>query len=796
MKLSHPSKLLALAVVIICSLLAAAYAAPLQTIFVQHQVDDVWTAEPMHIREFAEPFAVSGYTPQQIKTAYNLPASGGAGATIAIIIAYDTPNIRSYLEVFSAAFDLPLPTDSNFEVHKMSSSIAFNSSWSLEACLDVQWAHAIAPEAKILLVEAENPSSTALLSAIEYATSRPDVTAVSMSWGGREQPTSWLWNTYFDKPGIAFFASSGDEGAEVNWPAVSPYVVAVGGTTLNLYDNGTVISETGWSGSGGGISAYQEIPPYQTSYGLTTSKRSVPDVSYNADLATGVPVYDGSWHKVGGTSAGAPQWAAIHALGLSATNTNLYHKAKAAYSIYFRDIISGSNGYSANTGYDYVTGLGSPLTTNFRTEVTVSPALGPAGAPITLDGVGFTAGSSIDISCLNPISSTWTTVVDDWATASESFSYQTTVPDLMQNNPAGDSSPLSDSIIFRVTDNGSGNVYNATFTEYRRGLTQAGFSGAQGVFGNNTDLSGSVFVQSGGSLPVEGRWFSPGTATLFWDDINIGSVVVGENGQFSASVTVPASSVGQHTLMIRDASASFCVNLTKEPTVAVDYADVWHTSDFTVNLTPDYDVSDVYYRINNGGVYAVSVNGQPAMTSEGSGNTLEYWSIWNPFGTETQTAHQTVTGIKLDKTAPAGTITANPTAVAPAITLSLSAADDVSGVAKMRFSNDGVSWSSWEPYATAKTWTLQGENGAKNVYVQYIDNAGLTSTYSCAVTLDVPESTPTPSASVLIQSPSSTPDTEEKAGFWVTPETAGLIIGLVIAGTVILALLHKKNKSK
>ena len=120
-------------------------------------------------------------------------------------------------------------------------------------------------------------------------------------------------------------------------------VVAVGGTKLAFNPDGTFASEIGWSLSGGGPSLYENSPDYQKEYGLTNPMRCVPDVSYNADPSSGISVYySGSWYIIGGTSAGAPQWAAIHALGLTSTNNNLYQKAKSAYSSYFRDIISGS----------------------------------------------------------------------------------------------------------------------------------------------------------------------------------------------------------------------------------------------------------------------------------------------------------------------------------------------------------------------------------------------------------------------------------------------------------------------
>jgi hypothetical protein len=162
-------------------------------------------------------------------------------------------------------------------------------------------------------------------------------------------------------------------------------VVGVGGTTLNLNPSGTVSSETAWDDSGGGISAYEKEPSYQVTYGVkgTNGYRGVPDVSYNANPSTGVLVYDTTpyedetgWWIVGGTSAGSPQWAAIQALGLTASNANFYADAASVnYPSYFRDITSGSTAYySAGPGYDFVTGLGSPVTTNF-TPVSVTPTV-------------------------------------------------------------------------------------------------------------------------------------------------------------------------------------------------------------------------------------------------------------------------------------------------------------------------------------------------------------------------------------------------------------------------------------
>jgi subtilase family serine protease len=298
----------------------------------------------------------------------------------------------------------------------MSSGIPTDGGWALEISLDVQWAHAVAPDAKILLVEATSNSGTNLLAAVNYARSRSDVVAISMSWGGSEFSGESSYDSYFTSSyGATFFASSGDYGAGVLWPAVSANVIGVGGTTLTFKADGSVASETGWSGSGGGISAYVTEPGYQATYGVpgANGKRAVPDVSYDADPNSGVSVYDSTsyygsvgWWQVGGTSAGAPQWAAIQSLGLSANNNNFYQDAKSAsYSSYFRDITSGSNGYPAKTGYDLVTGLGSPFTTNYALVATpdFSISASPSALAVT---AGASGTSAITMTSLNGFSGT------------------------------------------------------------------------------------------------------------------------------------------------------------------------------------------------------------------------------------------------------------------------------------------------------------------------------------------------------------------------------------------------------
>ena len=336
---------------------------------------DYYGTSPLHVYATTGKSPV-GMTPTEIKKSYNLPDTGGKG-TIVIVGAYDDKSVAQDLADFSAAFNLPACTAKNscFRQHVMTTGAKDNSGWDLETALDVEWAHAIAPSAKILLVEATTPSGANLLKAVDYAAKQKGVSAISMSWGGKEFPEETTLDAHFKSISNApFFASSGDNGAGASWPASSPNVIGVGGTSLTLSTSGALIKESAWQGSGGGVSAYEKAPAFQLAYVISRSggMRAIPDVAYDADPATGFPiVHNGTWRTVGGTSAGAPQWAAIASLGAGATNTKFYNdKSSTRNASFFRDIVSGSNGTcgyycSARMRYDYVTGLGTPQTDDF-----------------------------------------------------------------------------------------------------------------------------------------------------------------------------------------------------------------------------------------------------------------------------------------------------------------------------------------------------------------------------------------------------------------------------------------------
>jgi nitrate reductase NapAB chaperone NapD len=277
---------------------------------------------------------LSGFTPAQVANAYGIDAitfqsgSGavipgtGAGETIAVIEAYHDPTLAADLHVFDQAYNLPDPQLTVID----QAGTQTNSTWASEESLDVEWAHAIAPGANILVVEAQSQTLADLLSAVDTARNAPGVVAVSMSWGFNEMADEASDDGHFTTPaghaGITFVAASGDNGLRtgVEYPAASPDVLAVGGTTLNLDAAGNYLSETAWQDSGGGYSRYEPEPNYQDSI-QSTGHRSDSDVAFDANPNTGVEVYEtpltggpGAWRTVGGTSLATPAWAALIAI--------------------------------------------------------------------------------------------------------------------------------------------------------------------------------------------------------------------------------------------------------------------------------------------------------------------------------------------------------------------------------------------------------------------------------------------------------------------------------------------------
>ena len=320
--------------------------------------------------------SASAYGPTQFHTAYNLPTTSASGTpTIAIVDAYDDdPNIAADLNAYDTYYNLPACTTANgcFTKINQSGGRRFSCEHELvaEIALDVETPHEICQNCKILLVEATTASYADLGTAVDEAVSQ-GANVVSNSYGGGEYSGETALDTaYYKHPGVVITASAGDSGYGVEYPAASPYVTAVGGTTLQLNSNNTWKSESAWSGSGSGCSAYEPKPSWQTDSGC--SKRMVADVSADADPNTGAAIYDSvgasgdaAWYQVGGTSLSAPLVGAVYAL-TGSTDVN-YGSTPYAHASSLHDVVLGTNGSCSTAylcyavaGYDGPTGLGTP----------------------------------------------------------------------------------------------------------------------------------------------------------------------------------------------------------------------------------------------------------------------------------------------------------------------------------------------------------------------------------------------------------------------------------------------------
>jgi subtilase family serine protease len=377
---------------------SVALAAVVAPAFAQVRFGDREATPPIRVlvRANGTPFSATptGITPAQMTVAYglNLVPNQGAGQTVGIVDAYDDPNIEADLGVFSAQFGLPACTTSNGcfkKVFESGKQPRGNTGWGTEISLDVEWVHAMAPQAKIVLVEAASASNSDLFTSVDVAIAN-GASVVTMSFSGSESSGETAFDSHFTVPGVVFFASAGDSGNAAGYPATSPYVVGVGGTTLSAQANGTYVSESAWSctrpincaiagGTGGGTSTIEPEPAFQTAV-QQTGFRTVPDISLDADPNSGVPVYDtyggGAWIQVGGTSLSSPAWAGVMAVinssrvaaGKSVMNTtaaNNVFTALYGMAADLHDVTTGTDGNcgavcKAGPGYDELTGMGTP----------------------------------------------------------------------------------------------------------------------------------------------------------------------------------------------------------------------------------------------------------------------------------------------------------------------------------------------------------------------------------------------------------------------------------------------------
>ncbi|MHB1556261.1 MAG: S53 family peptidase, partial [Isosphaeraceae bacterium] len=347
-------------------------------------------------------------TPQEMQAFYGVNSNlfsslqgqiqgNGAGQTIAIVDAYDDPNLLSDLTAFDTYFNLPAPPSfTKYSETGSTTSLpkASTNGWSVEESLDVEWAHVIAPAASIDLVEATTQIfQTDMIAAVKEAASLPGVSVVSMSFGYPELPTSQSYNSDFVTPaghqGVTFVSATSDIGSfgkggidpYSGQPAFLSNVVSVGGTSL-AQQSGFPTLETAWNQGGGGISQYVSEPSYQLAV-QNTGKRTAPDVSMDANPAFGgVAVYDSydfglqnPWNQIGGTSLATPMWAATIAIAnqgrtdvgadtLDGTAAGPQQTLQALYSLPYSDfnnVVGGGNeGFVAKAGYNLSTGLGSP----------------------------------------------------------------------------------------------------------------------------------------------------------------------------------------------------------------------------------------------------------------------------------------------------------------------------------------------------------------------------------------------------------------------------------------------------
>jgi len=327
-----------------------------------------------------------GFGPAQLRSAYKLSGRASGNPVVAIVDAYDDPTIKKDLDVYSQQYGLPILADCKTAIAKSAvpcfqklsqrGTVALpkaNGGWAMEIALDVEAVHAVCENCSILLMEATSPNMDNLMAAVDTAV-KSGAVAVSNSYGGPEFVDETKFDAHFNHPGIAFTVSSGDNGYGVQYPAASPFVTAVGGTSLFLSADGKYKNEDAWSGAGSGCSQFEHKPSWQTD--AKCPGRTVADVSAVADPATGFAVYSSTspknqkgWFTVGGTSLSSPLIAVVYALSENTPNNKQANSLP--YSLgsksNLHDVVGGSNGEcspaylcTGKTKYDGPTGLGSP----------------------------------------------------------------------------------------------------------------------------------------------------------------------------------------------------------------------------------------------------------------------------------------------------------------------------------------------------------------------------------------------------------------------------------------------------
>jgi subtilase family serine protease len=487
----------------------------------------------------------TGLPPSTIDGVYGFSSASTTGSTptIALVDAYNDPNAVGDLTTFDTQYGLPAPPSFSQVSQTGTKTLpATNASWDLEISLDIEWAHAMAPGADILLVEATTNSLTNLLAAEKYASAHAQY--VSNSWGASESSGESSNDSYFSTPGVDYFASTGDTASELSWPATSPTVTSVGGTSLTLTSGHTLAQESAWSAGGGGCSADETANPAQKTGSISCSgKRATPDFSLDADPNSGVSVYDSvtydsqsGWWTVGGTSASTAMIA-----GEAAANASTSLSAASVYggapSINLRDITLGSNGHAAGPGYDLATGLGSwSNTPGAPTGLTATGAgantinlawSAPTGAAVSSYVIWRGTASGQESTQIG--TATTPSFGDTGATGSTTYYYEVEAINSLGNGPFSSEAHATSG------SSGGGTAPVAKFTK--------SCSSASCNFTSTSTGTISTYAWNGGNGTT-------GSASTFSDtyakagNYTVSLTVAGSAGQSSASTTVSCKSTG------------------------------------------------------------------------------------------------------------------------------------------------------------------------------------------------------------------------------------------------------------
>jgi hypothetical protein len=603
--------------------------------------------------------AVNGYGPADLDSAYKLPTNLGAGRTVAIVDAQDDPDAESDLGTYRSQFGLPACTTANGCFRKINQNGATSplpspdTGWASEIMLDLEMVSATCPLCKILLVEANSATDANLGTAVNQAVAQGAV-AVSNSYGGSESSSDpSVGATYYQHPGVAITVSSGDEGYGVEFPASSPYVTSVGGTSLTRStSNARGWTETVWStsaseGAGSGCSKYETKPSFQTDTGCT--HRTVADVSADADPATGVAVYDqygsGGWTVFGGTSVSSPIIASIYAMA-SPPPANVYpvQYPYADPSGLF-DVTSGSNGTcspsylcTAEVGYDGPTGLGTPdgvaafgpVTASNDFSVAVSPtsaSVAPGSSATATVSTAVTSGSAESVSLTASGVPSGATASFSPATITSGSSSTLTIA-TSSSTPAG-------TYTVTITATGTTGTHTATFTLTVSSSTASDFSvslspsSASITAGNSTSSTVATAVTSGSAESVS---------------FSASGLPSGATASFSpASVTSGSSSTLTIATSSSTAAGTYVITITGTAATGS------HTASFSLTVTaastcaagqklanPGFESGAASWSATSG---VIGQNGPSEPAHSGT------WDAWlDGYGrTHTDTLSQTVT---------------------------------------------------------------------------------------------------------------------------------------------------------